>query len=418
MNAEELKSFLKNRLPPEINRLILHAAELAASQNLHLYLVGGLVRDFLLNKTPNDADLVLATNAIKFGQGLLEGFNYKATLHPRFNNLSADINGFKLDISTARNEFYPDPGKLPEVLEGDIKADLFRRDFKINAMALSLSPQDFGCLVDPYNGLTDLKQHKLSVLHPKSFRDDPSRIWRALRYSERLGFDISSETLTLLQRDAQLIPLIGADRLRYEMECIFKEAKPENILLKAEETGVLKNSLPFIKADNWPADKFAEARNMYGENVSPEIYLCLLSVRLDKPQAEALITGLHLSKYISACLRDYQCLAEHLAELGRVDLSPSRLYGILVKCKKEARQAFYIANDNPIVRKHLMLFQEELSGIKPCLKGIDLLTLGFAPGPDIKAVLAELLNLKLDGKIPSRTDEIDYVKRRQADDQV
>ncbi|ACZ61509.1 CCA tRNA nucleotidyltransferase [Dehalococcoides mccartyi] len=418
MNAEKLRSFLKNRLPPEINRLILHAAERAASQNLYLYLAGGMVRDFLLDKTPKDADLVLTANAILFGQNLFEKTPYKVTLHHRFNNLSADINGFKLDITSARSEIYPVPGKLPEVLEGDIRADLFRRDFKINAMAISLSPQDFGHLADPYNGLTDLKQGKLSVLHPKSFQDDPSRIWRALRYSERLGFSISGDTLPLLLRDAHLIPLIGADRLWYEIECVFKEAKPENILLKAEETGVLRNSLPFAKADKWLADKFTEAREIYGENVSPEIYLCLLTAHMDSPQADSLITRLHLGKHLSACLKDCQYLAEHREELDMAALSPSRLYSLLAKCKKEALQAFYVSADNPLVRKNLLLFHERLSAVKPYLKGADLIALGFAPGPNIKTILTELLNLKLDGKVSSRIDEIDYVKRRLADDQT
>ena len=417
MNTEKLRSFLKNRLPPEINRLILAAAELAASQEASLYLVGGLVRDCLLDTPPKDADLVITANAIRFGQDLLQGTSYKTTLHHRFGNLSADINGFKLDITTSRSEVYPAPGKLPEVGAGDIKADLFRRDFKINAMAISLSQQNFGCLVDPYDGLTDLKQGKLSVLHPKSFQDDPSRIWRALRYSERLGFDISAETLALLKRDMQLIPLIGADRLRYEIECVLEEAKPENIFLKAEETGVLRYSLPDVKADGWLMGKFAEARKIYGTCIPGVIYYCLLSARLNKLQAENLVTGLNPGKYITSCLGDYQYLAENLPKLEKTGLRPSHLYKILVKCRKEARQSFYIASDNPLVRQNISLFEEELSNIKPHLKGADLIALGFAPGPAIQTILRELLFLKLDGQLTSRADEIDYVKRRQADDQ-
>ncbi|MCX5710840.1 MAG: tRNA nucleotidyltransferase, partial [Candidatus Omnitrophica bacterium] len=194
-----MKKYLE-RLPKEIRELVYFTKDLAAYRGMPAYLVGGFVRDLILGVRNFDLDIVVVGDGIKFAEYFSRALKAKLIRHKRFGTATVVLKpGLKIDIATARSEFYPHPAHLPVVKPGSLKDDLFRRDFTINAMAISLVEKDFGRLIDCYGGKNDLKARSIRVLHALSFIDDPTRIIRAIRFEQRFDFKIDPDTLKLLK---------------------------------------------------------------------------------------------------------------------------------------------------------------------------------------------------------------------------
>ncbi|GAH60002.1 unnamed protein product [marine sediment metagenome] len=243
-----LASKIEKQLPAELVNLMQLAGKVTQSQKQKLYLVGGVVRDLLLGKPNFDLDLVVEGDAINLAQQLVQSKPGKITTHPRFNTAKLQWDEWSVDLTTARSETYAQPGALPTVKPGSLTSDLFRRDFTINAMAIDLNPSRYGELIDLYGGRDDLEHKLIRILHENSFIDDATRIWRGLRYEQRLNFRLEKNTLKLLKRDIPMLDTISGDRIRYELECIFKEERPEKVLRRAEELGVLPKLHPSLRS--------------------------------------------------------------------------------------------------------------------------------------------------------------------------
>ncbi|MCJ7655839.1 MAG: hypothetical protein MUO97_11200, partial [Dehalococcoidia bacterium] len=186
--TENLSSQLEKYLPPPVLALAKIAGGEASEMWQELYLVGGVVRDLFLSRANFDFDLVVEGDAISLARKLAKDSQAKLKIHSRFGTAKLNYPGFSLDLATARSETYSKPGALPTVKPGKLKDDLIRRDFSINAMALCLMPHRFGELIDLYQGKDDLEHRLIRILHPNSFIDDATRILRAIRYEQRLGF--------------------------------------------------------------------------------------------------------------------------------------------------------------------------------------------------------------------------------------
>ena len=244
-----LAKIIEKQLPPELVNFMWLAGEVALGRGERVYLVGGVVRDLLLEQQNLDLDLVVEGNAIELALQLKEVNGGEIITHLRFSTAKLSWDRWSVDFATSRSETYDKPGALPRVKPSSIDSDLSRRDFTINAMAVHLNPGDYGKLLDPCGGRNDLKKKVLRVLHEKSFADDATRIWRALRYEQRLGFRLERKTLSLLKRDVDMLDTISSDRIRYEIECILREGYPEKILRRAEELGVLAKLHPALKGN-------------------------------------------------------------------------------------------------------------------------------------------------------------------------
>jgi tRNA nucleotidyltransferase (CCA-adding enzyme) len=183
-----------------------------------VYLVGGAVRDLLLGRPRSDVDLVVEGDAAALAARL----GGAGKEHERFGTVKVEVEGHELDIATARTETYPEPGALPVVSPAEsVEADLGRRDFTVNAMAIPLVGEPR--VIDPHRGREDLAEGLLRVLHPRSFLDDPTRAIRAARYGSRFGFALEAETYELLRRTD--LSTISADRRRAELERLAAEPK-------------------------------------------------------------------------------------------------------------------------------------------------------------------------------------------------
>jgi len=406
-----LSSKIKKQLPSELVNFMQAAGEMAYSQGQSLYLVGGVVRDLLLGQTNLDLDLVVEGDAINLVHQLIQIYRGKITTHPRFGTAKLQWSKWSVDLTSARLETYAKPGALPSVKPGSIGNDLFRRDFTINAMAIYLTPSHYGELIDLYGGRDDLERKLIRVLHEKSFIDDATRIWRGLRYEQRLNFRLETNTLKLLKRGIPMLDTISGDRIRYELECILKEEFPEKVLRRAEELGVLVKLHPSLKGNGWLVDKFKQVRQLSSPDLpAVGLYLALLAYPLTGEETEHLISYLRLPKSQAQTLRDFSNIKAKLESLANPELSPSSIYHLLHSYSSTAIMVSSLVCDSPIARQHIHLFLDKLRYVKPALTGNDLLRMGIAPGPNIKEILKRLHEARLDGKVTSKRGEEELVK--------
>ena len=216
-----------------------------------VYLVGGTVRDILLGEPGFDLDIAVEGDGIALGRTLAEALHGRAVPHEKFGTAVVKSPAGRVDVATTRTEFYDEPAALPSVEQASIRQDLYRRDFTINAMAVSLKGEDFGRLVDFFGGRADLERGVVRVLHGLSFIDDPTRIFRAIRYENRYGFRMDGHTLSLARAciDMGLVGELSSARLRDELEPAPSEEQIVDSILRLEEIGLAGSIHPHLAAD-------------------------------------------------------------------------------------------------------------------------------------------------------------------------
>jgi tRNA nucleotidyltransferase (CCA-adding enzyme) len=279
-------------------------------------------------------------------------------------------------------------------------------------MAVELNPRRYGELIDPFGGQHDLGEKLVRVLHDKSFTDDATRIWRALRYEQRLDFSIEPMTMLLLKRDIAMLKTISGDRLRHELDLVLKEEQPEKALIRAGELGVLAGLHPSLKGDNWLAEKFVVVRERcLTDTPHPRLYLALLYYRLTADELEHLVKSLRLPKTTAQVLRDTFAIKGKMKELARPGQAPSVIYNLLRGYCPTAYTAVSIASGSDIATEHIELYLNVLKDVNPTLTGDDLKKMGIPTGPRIKEVLQKLREARLDGKIDSKKGEEGMVRR-------
>jgi tRNA nucleotidyltransferase (CCA-adding enzyme) len=416
---ENMDFEMRRCLPAELIAFLHIAGEKAGEQEQKLYLVGGAVRDLLLNRPILDLDLVLEGDApylarqlakrdrIGEGGGKGEG---KVTVHRQFGTANFRRGGLNIDVITARSETYSQPGALPTVQPGKIQDDLLRRDFSINAMAIDLSPASFGRLLDPHGGWNDLeKKRNVRILYERSFIDDATRILRAIRYEKRLGLTLESNTERLLREHISMLDTISGDRIRHELELILKEDIPEQILERAEVLGVIKQLHPSLRGDGWLAGRFCEARQK--AIADSALYLLLLTCRLSEADIEHLIARLKIVGELGRQIRQMPRLMGVLTSLDDNAIPPSGIYRLLKCYHHKTIAACSLASNSPIIRSNLERYLNYICYVKPLIDGEDLKKLGVKPGPRLGSILETLLEARLDGQVITKEDEEAMVRR-------
>lgn len=384
----------------------------AAAEGHCVYLVGGVVRDLLLGRPTLDVDLAVEGNAPSLARRLGKLLDGKVVTHPRFGTATFKRGPVSLDFVTARSEIYARPGALPTVSAGTIQDDLARRDFTINAMAIHLAPQRFGELIDPHNGKRDVDRGLIRVLHRESFRDDPTRIWRAIRYEQRLDFRLEERTEHLLRSDAPTMESVSGDRLRHELERILQEERPEKVLCRAEELGVLDQLVPGLEGDGWLAGRFDEARQA-SPDAKPaiELYLALLAWRLEDGKLRQFAERLRFGGEAAKVLKDVLRLRQALRRLEAPGLQPSTTCGLLDPHYPLVIMAAVLATDSQAVRQRLEAYLADLRFVAPSLDGNDLKAMGVPAGRKLGWLLRALKDARLDGKVATKEEEETLVRQ-------
>ena len=406
-----LASKVKSYFPKELLELLRDTSNEASKLGQRVYLVGGIVRDLLLGYPNFDLDLVTEGDAVELAKRIARISGAGLVIYPRFSTAKIKSGDFAIDIATARSETYARPGALPAVTPSSIEKDLFRRDFSINAMAISLTAEDYGQLLDPHRGKDDLHSHLIRILHPDSFSDDATRILRAIRYEQRLGFNLERETARLLKRDIPMLDTISGDRIRHELELIFREELPERAIKRLGDLGALQRINHSLGGNEWLAAKFDDARRLGKPGELPALYFCLLAYPLNGEQLNQLVSRLNPSAKLTKTLKDTARLKLHLTQLNKPSLKPSNIYYFLHEYDPLAIKANIIAEDKPVICQHLQFFLSKLRYVKSCLNGEDLQRLGIPAGTKLGEILEILHKAKLNGEVTTKDEEEKLARR-------
>ena len=404
----DFRKLMEAGLPEEKLALVDMAAAIAADEGVPLYLVGGVVRDLLLGRTPGDLDLVVEGDAKTLAAVIAKRMSGEVVSRSQFATVKLKVEDHTLDLITARNESYARPGALPQVSHGTMREDLARRDFSINAMAWPLHLGQHSGLLDPHGGLDDLRRGLVRTLHDGSFVDDATRIMRAVRYEQRLGFALEERTESLLRRDLSMLDSISGDRLRREVQLWLSEERRLQILARADSLGVLAAIHPAL--DGAGASTREAAAGGAGHASDVQVCLALLVRSLGRSDAEAVIERLRMPPGWAAVVRDTVEVRERLSGLAEASVSHSRLYEYLSPYDPAAVRAWSLAAPDANARAALALYLDTLRHVRPSLNGRDLMALGVQQGPAVGAMLVRLRSAKLDGSAEGRLQETELVR--------
>jgi tRNA nucleotidyltransferase (CCA-adding enzyme) len=382
-----------------------------------IYLVGGSVRDMLLGAESFDVDIAVEGDAIALARELARLLHGRVRAHAKFGTAllvyGEPQQQRRVDVVTTRTEFYDAPAALPSVEHASIREDLFRRDFTINAMAVSLKAADFGRLVDPFGGRRDLEQRRLRVLHNLSFVDDPTRIFRAVRYESRLGFRMDEHALALARSCVEmgLVGDLSKTRLREELVAILDEPDAPQSLLRLAEIGVAAAMHPHLAADAEAArlvQRLLELRDRYAPEVPRwRLGLAVLARRLPPHELYRWLEALRLRR------RDVERIA------GAVAVAPK----LLQRLGQRPSAAEIVATADPYAPDAPLLalaledvgplheYFRRLRRVRLEVSGADLVALGLEESPRVGEVLAELRRRKLNGALGGREQELETARQ-------
>lgn len=386
-------------------------ARAALRRGLALYLVGGSVRDVMLGRSVADLDVVVVGGDMDSALLLAQEAQAEVTAHSQLGTCSIRIGDVPIDVASARKESYPHPGALPVVSPASLHEDLARRDFTINAAAVSLMPQDWGRLIDPFGGREDLEAGLIRVLHAGSFVDDATRMLRAARYAGRLEFRLEPVTEALLRRQVRYMSSISGARVRKEVELIFLEDRAADILLLCNTLGLLRAIYPPLMPEDEVLERAREAAQLPSEE-RVLVLLAMLVYSLTPGEVPGLVQRLAMDSRWAQVASHTALLRDLESRLREDDLSPYRLYRLLSPLHIAAVKGGHLATEDEVVRARLELFLRNLRHARPFLDGDDLLRLGVPQGPMVGLLKEELLRERLEGRLRWRQDEIRYIHRR------
>lgn len=425
-SQKNVKSRMKEQLPKNLMTLLEALAITANEIGMSIYVVGGFVRDLLLMIENFDVDVVVEGDGIRFAGILGEKLQGRVRSHAKFGTSVVVLqDGFKIDVATARMEYYKYPGALPTVEASSIKSDLFRRDFSVNSLAVKLNGKDSFSLIDFFNGQRDLKNKVIRVLHNLSFIEDPSRAFRAVRFEQRFQFAISSQTLAFMKSaiKRKLINELSGHRLLTELILILKERKPLHCIRRMKELELLQFIHPRLLQT--PAEfnilerirDFLAGSKIIPLDKPPEVwflYFLGMFYALDGPAREEAIKRLQLpARMRERLMRDIEGSKNALRVFGREpDPDPVGIYEIFSGLSPEAVMLLLAVSDSERISKHVVLFFTHYhANAALFLTGDDLTQMGLKPGPVFQAVFKALRDARLHGQVKTREDEIAFVKR-------
>lgn len=427
---------IKRAFPEKMAALLRLCGKFAEDMGCTAFVVGGFTRDLLLGVPNFDVDMVIEGNAIEYAKRLSKELRGVYVYHRRFGTATVFIpcpagiapskssgGKFRIDIAMTRTEIYERPAALPTVRSGPIENDLYRRDFTINAMALRLDRRHFGELLDPFSGRNDLKEGIIRALHDSSFVDDPTRIFRAVRFEQRFDFRIEPHTESLIKKAAglKMVDQTQKQRIREELITILSEEKPLKAVRRFSELNELRFIDPELKLKGGTVSLFnaADAALAWYDNTHTGkrhalerwlVYLAVLLDELGPARIKKICGDFVFRKADAAKIISYKRNADKvLAALSKKEkLRPSEIYGYLDGFSHEAMVALMAKTHSQAARRRIMSYMTKYAHVKLDLRGDDLKKAGIEPGPRFKELLRKTLHAKLDGKIKTKAGELAF----------
>jgi tRNA nucleotidyltransferase (CCA-adding enzyme) len=426
--TRNLNSIMVECLGKNIITLLRTIGEVADNLGFKAYAVGGFVRDLLLKKPNLDLDIVIEGNGIEYAKELAAKLAGRVRTHDRFATAMVLLpNGFKIDIATARLEYYEYPAALPTIELSSLKLDLFRRDFTINAMAVQLNGPSFGTLNDFFNCQNDLKYKSIKVLHNLSFVEDPTRIFRAIRLEKRMDFTIAKHTERLM-RNAVKMELFGkADDPRFftEIKIILSEENPIPALERLAEFDLFRflwpDLKPYLKIDRRFHHILTQAHRAVSwfkllylqEDLETwMVYLLAIMGRSGGNEIEAFCKRFNIPPKIATNLirqKEHSDKIDGLLQRRRF-VSNSELYWLFEDLGNESLLYLMAVARKNHIKRYISNYVTNLRQVKPIITGKKLTQMGYAPGPLFKSILNDLLSARLDNLVQSEKDEIMFLR--------
>jgi tRNA nucleotidyltransferase (CCA-adding enzyme) len=414
----------QTRLSPSLQQLLRTSARTADAHGMGVYAVGGFVRDLLLGVRNEDLDLTVEGDGVAFARHLAAATDGGWKGPSEFGTAVVIAHdGHKIDVATARRETYKHPAALPTVAPGSLRDDLFRRDFSINTLAFALNGPEAYNLVDWYGGSADLAEGVIRVLHNRSFRDDPTRMFRAIRLEQRFGFVLHRHTLRLLQRavDKRWSDLLSGARLWRELRLMLEGESPVACLRRLDELQILPHidaALTLSPAQLDLLTRVSEARIELAET-HPEVvgrawplYLATFLYGVDADLIRRIGTRLALApraiQELLAGIATVEAARHRLRQEG--DIRPSAVVAALRTLPFELLPLLLALSPGSDMRQLVQAYLTTWRHVRPGLTGDDLKRLGVPQGPEIGRLLARVLAAKLDGEAPTLEAEESLVR--------
>lgn len=421
-----IKSVFRERLPKALYDLLVTAGKLGDEMGYEVFVVGGFLRDVLLKQTNFDVDLVVEGDGIAFAEYFAKSLGGRVKSHQKFKTAVVILDdGRRVDVATARLEYYEYPAALPTVELSSIKMDLYRRDFTINALAASLSPENFGKLVDFFGAQRDIKDRVIRVLHSLSLVEDPTRILRAIRFSERYNFRIGGQTDRLIKNAVKLnfFHRLSGARLFHEIRYILEDKNPLPSLRKMQQYKLLAAIHPLLNLDAPKESLLIEVDrvlNWYGLlyiEPHPEtwlVYFLAMCSGFDDEQFEIIAKRLNFTKK----MRKDIGILRHMIRATATKLynweywkePQSKLHFILEELPLEGLLYLMARNPKESIQKNISLYLTKLRNQTIEISGKDLQELGISPGPQYADILGKVTAAMIDGHATCRADQLEMAR--------
>jgi tRNA nucleotidyltransferase (CCA-adding enzyme) len=428
LKKRQVGRLLRSQLPERIIAILRQMGTVGDDLGVSIFAVGGFVRDLLMRQENLDIDLVVEGEGIAFAAEYARRYGCRIRAHRKFGTAVIVFpDGFKVDVASTRVEYYVEPGALPTVEHASIKLDLYRRDFTINTLAVSLNGPRYGELLDFFGGQRDIKDKAIRILHNLSFVEDPTRVFRAVRFEQRLGFHLGRHTEFLLRSAVRMgfLERVGGRRVFNELIIILRESDPLPALQRLAELDLLKIIHPALAVGSAVSPLFAAASRtihwfelLYIDESCEKwlvYFFCLLD-DLDAEAVAALCNRLEIPPRYRRLLVDERLEAKSvLARLeGRRRKQPpsSELFRLLDPFSTEILLYLMARTSDEQVRRAISHYFTHLRGVTSLLSGHDLLEAGIPPGPHYKKIFAALLDARLNGLVTTREEEMALLRRR------
>jgi tRNA nucleotidyltransferase (CCA-adding enzyme) len=417
--------FMKERLPSRMIENLRQIGQIADEIGYGAYAVGGFVRDLFLYRSDEDLDIVIEGDGIDFARKYAGLVGARIHTHEKFGTAVIIFpDGFKIDVASARLEYYKFPAALPVVEMSSIKLDLYRRDFTINTLAIQLNPDKFGTLIDFFTARKDLKEKIIRVLHNLSFVEDPTRVFRAIRFEQRFGFTIGKLTVSLISNaiNMDFFRGLSGKRVFSELRLILEEENPVAAIVRLNDFDLLKVVHPSVKPDKFFIPRLNSIKEvlswhdlLFLEDSYKKwvVYFLALIHQCDSSRSHEICDRFELApEYCKMfCIDRFeadQCIFWLEKNLPVPD---SALYRKLTGFKIELILYMMAAAKQQKVKKAISHFFTKLRRIEISLKGRDLKKMKLEPGPIYRKILQAVLDARLDGKLKTKSDEIDFARR-------
>jgi tRNA nucleotidyltransferase (CCA-adding enzyme) len=426
-----LSKLMEERFPEPLYNLLMEFGRVGDELGCSVYAVGGFVRDLLLRVENFDVDIVVEGDGIRLAEEFEKKFPCRIRTHKKFGTAIILLpDGLKVDVATARWEFYDSPAALPTVERASIKTDLYRRDFTVNTLAIQLNPKAFGELIDFFGGVKDIKEKVIRVLHNLSFVEDPTRVFRAIRFEQRFGFQIGKHTQNLMKNAVKVgfLERLSGGRVLSELILILQEEDPLPALKRMRDFNLFHLIHPGLKFDEQAEVLFEQIHHviswfdlLFLEQRYERwlIYFYGLIDFLKEGEREALCQRLAMNEKLEKRVLEGKFQADQtllqIFSWINTDRRPKRseIYDVLDPLSTESKLFMMAKTTQVATRRYVSLYFTQLKDTKPLLRGKDLIQMGMKSGPLIKRALTGLLKARLDEQVITRQDEMEYISKAQ-----